>query len=352
MIITQTPVRISFFGGGTDYPAHFRRHGGAVLVSAIDQYVLITVHRLEKFAEHEIRVHYSQVESVNGLDEIRHPSARECLRFMGIDRGIEVHYVNDLPARTGLGSSSAATVGLLHALHAFKRETVAPAQLAAEAVYVEQQMIKERVGSQDQYASALGGLTRLAFACDGAVHAHPVDIAPHRLQALNDRLMLLYTGVQRHAHDVLVEQVARTESGANDGELKRMGALVEEGIEVLTEHRNLAEFGALLHDAWALKRELSTRVSTPLVDDAYARARKAGAVGGKLLGAGGGGFLLLYVEPADRAQVRAALSDLREVQFAFERSGSAIILDRPGDERRRAVDRIPPLPLRPPVVSA
>src|SRR5687768_13881537 len=145
MIITQTPVRISFFGGGTDYPAHFRRHGGSVLVSAIDQYVLITVHRLEKFAEHEIRVHYSQVESVNGLDEIRHPSARECLRFMGIDRGIEVHYVNDLPARTGLGSSSAATVGLLHALHAFKRETVEPAQLAAEAVYVEQQLIKERV---------------------------------------------------------------------------------------------------------------------------------------------------------------------------------------------------------------
>jgi D-glycero-alpha-D-manno-heptose-7-phosphate kinase len=323
-----------------------------VLVSAIDQYVLITVHRLEKFAEHEIRVHYSQVESVNRLDEIRHPSARECLRFMGIDRGIEVHYVNDLPARTGLGSSSAATVGLLHALHAFKRETVGPAQLAAEAVYVEQQLIKERVGSQDQYASALGGLTRLTFTCDGEVHAHPVELTPARLQALNDRLMLLYTGVQRHAHDVLVEQVARTESGANDRELKRMRALVDAGTEVLTQERELSEFGALLHDAWALKRELSTRVSTPLVDDAYARARTAGAVGGKLLGAGGGGFLLLYVEPADRAEVRAALSELREVQFAFEPSGSAILLDRPGAEGRRATDRISPLPLRPPVVSA
>jgi D-glycero-alpha-D-manno-heptose-7-phosphate kinase len=350
MIITRTPVRISFFGGGTDYPAHFRRHGGSVLVSAIDQFVLITVHRLEKFAEHEIRVHYSQVESVNRLDEIRHPSARECLRFMGIDRGIEVHYVNDLPARTGLGSSSAATVGLLHALHAFKRETVEPAQLAAEAVYVEQRLIKERVGSQDQYASALGGFTRLAFARDGEVHVHAVEIAPARLKALNDRLMLLYTGVQRHAHDVLGEQVARTESGDNDRGLERIGALVHAGTEVLTEGRDLAEFGALLHDGWLLKRELSTRISTPLVDEAYARAREAGAVGGKLLGAGGGGFLLLYVEPADRARVRAAVPDLREVQFAFEPGGSAIILDRPGDERRRATDRIPQL-LRPPVVS-
>jgi D-glycero-alpha-D-manno-heptose-7-phosphate kinase len=351
VIITQTPVRISFFGGGTDYPAHFRRHGGSVLVAAIDQYVLITVHRLEKFAEHEIRVHYSQVESVNGLDEIRHPSARECLRFMGIDRGIEVHYVNDLPARTGLGSSSAATVGLLHALHAFKRETISPAQLAAEAVYVEQHLIKERVGSQDQYASALGGLTRLVFAHDGKVHARQLEIAPTRLQALNDRLMLLYTGVQRHAHEILCEQVARTESGANDRDLARIGALVGAGSEILTQGRDLGEFGALLHDAWVLKRELSTRISTPLVDDAYARARQAGAIGGKLLGAGGGGFLLLYVEPADRPRVRAAMSDLREVQFAFEPGGSAIILDRPGAERRRAMDRIPPLPLRPPVVS-
>jgi len=325
MIITQTPVRISFLGGGTDYPVHFRRHGGATLVATINQHTLITVHKLTRFVDHEIRVYYSHVEVVSALDDVRHPSARECLRFAGIERGVEIHYVNDLPARTGLGSSSSATVGLLHALHALKGEVVGRTQLAAEAVYVEQEMIKERVGCQDQYACALGGLIALRFGCDGQVRIEPVIVPAGRLRALRERLMLLYTGVQRHAHEVVDEQLARTVAGDNDAPLTKLAALVDEGIRVLTGDGPLTQFGELLDDAWHLKRKLSSRVATGAVDDAYKRARAAGAVGGKLLGAGGGGFLLIYVEPERRADVRQALHDMHEVTFEFDADGSTLI---------------------------
>jgi D-glycero-alpha-D-manno-heptose-7-phosphate kinase len=332
MIITQTPVRISFFGGGTDYPEHFLRHGGATLVATIDQHTLVTVHRLTRFVEHEIRVHYSQVEIASSLDEVRHPSARECLRFSGIERGVEIHYVSDLPARTGLGSSSSATVGLLHALHALKGERVSTLRLAEEAVHVEQEMIRERVGSQDQYACAVGGLQCLRFEIDGRVCVSPVHLDPARLHALNDRLMLLYTGLQRNAHEVLDEQVTRTAAGDNRADLLRMACLVDDGIDVITGRRDLTEFGRLLHESWTLKQRLSTRITTPALDDFYRRARAAGAVGGKLLGAGGGGFLLLFVEPEHRAQVRRAVPELMEVAFRFESAGSALILNRPLEE--------------------
>lgn len=184
MIISQTPVRISFLGGGSDYPAYFRRHGGATLVASINRYTLVTVHKLTQFADHIVRVHYSRVESAQQIDETQHPSARECLRFLRIDGGIEIHYVSDLPARTGLGSSSSATVGLLHALHAFKGEMVSRERLAEEAVYVEQELIKERVGCQDQYACALGGFLHLEFQQDGSVRARPVALGTERLRAL------------------------------------------------------------------------------------------------------------------------------------------------------------------------
>ena len=337
MIITQTPVRISFFGGGTDYPVHFRKHGGATLVATIDQHTLITVHRLTRFVEHEIRVHYSRIEAVGGVDDIRHPSARECLRFAGLERGLEIHYVSDLPARTGLGSSSSATVGLLHALHVFKGESVGREQLAAEAVHVEQEMIRERVGSQDQYACAVGGLLALRFDCDGGVRVEPVVVRSERLRALNDRLMLLYTGVQRDAHDVLEEQIARTTAGENHSELVRMAALVDDGVAVLTGRCDLREFGRLLDDAWKLKRRLSSRIATDEIESLYARARDAGAVGGKLLGAGAGGFFLLFVEPDKRRQVRAALPEWREVPFEFETAGSTVILEHPAVARFTAV---------------
>lgn len=329
MIITQTPVRISFLGGGTDYPDYFRQYGGATLAATINKYTIVTVHRLTKFVDHCVRVHYSQVESVPHVEKIQHPSARECLRFLNIDSGVEIHYVSDLPARTGLGSSSSATVGLLMALHAFKGEMVSREQLAAEAVYVEQELIKERVGSQDQYACALGGFLHLQFQSSGQIRAEPIAIAQERLRALEERLMLLYTGIQRHAHEVLDEQMVRTHSGENNMDLESLKVLVKQGIGIVTDGSDLAEFGELLHEGWMFKRRLSSKITNSWIDEAYDQARRAGAVGGKLLGAGGGGFLLLYVEPYNRDRVRSALPQLRETEFSFDNSGCQIIFYRP-----------------------
>jgi D-glycero-alpha-D-manno-heptose-7-phosphate kinase len=329
VVITQTPVRISFFGGGTDYPTYFREHGGATLTVAINQHTVITVHPLTRFADHKIRVHYSVVESVNELDEIRHPSARECLRFLDIHRGVEIHYVSNLPARTGLGSSSSATVGLLHALHAFKGELVSREQLAAEAVHVEQNLIRERVGSQDQYACALGGFRHLEFHRDGSVQAAPVPLNAEQRRALQDRLLLLYTGVQRNAHDILGEQVLRTQNGANEAELRQMRAIVDAGVTAITGKGSLPEFGALLHQSWQLKRKLSSRISSASIDSAYERARQAGAVGGKLLGAGGGGFLLLFAEPERHSAIVRQVPEYQPAAFSFEDAGTQIIFYQP-----------------------
>lgn len=329
MIITQTPVRLSFLGGGTDYPVYFRQHGGTSLTTTIDKYVLISVHPLTQFADHCVRVHYSRIEAVKSIDEIQHPSARECLRFMGINEGVEIHYINDLPARTGLGSSSAATVGLLHALHAFKGEMASNEQIAAEAVYVEQELVKERVGCQDQYAVAIGGLLCHEFAQDGSVKSNPIVLATKTRAELQSNLLLFYTGIQRHAHDVVEEQLARTDAGHNATGLEIMKSLVNLGIQRISSGDNIAEFGALLHEAWMIKRGLSSKITTSWIDEVYERARKAGATGGKLLGAGGGGFLLLYVEPDQQERVRSALPELRETTFNFENAGSRVIFYRP-----------------------
>lgn len=329
MVISRTPVRISFLGGGTDYPEYFRKHGGATLVAAIDRYTVVTVHRVTQFSDHSLKVHYSKVESVQSIDQVEHPSARACLRFLGVDKGVEIHYVSDLPARTGLGSSSSATVGLLHALHAFRGEMVSRVQLAEEAVYVEQQLIGERVGSQDQYACALGGFLHLEFCVDGTVHVDPLILPAARLQHLQERLLLLYTGVQRNAHDLLDEQLARTRSGENAEALSELKALVEASTDALTGGGPLREFGELLHEGWVLKRKLSSRVSGEWVDNLYESAREAGSVGGKLLGAGGGGFLLLFVEPDRREEVKGALPDLQEATFSFEKEGSRTIFYHP-----------------------
>jgi D-glycero-alpha-D-manno-heptose-7-phosphate kinase len=330
MIITQTPLRVSFFGGGTDYPEHFSSHGGSTLGASIDKYTYITVNRLPSLFDHRIRVSYSRTELCPHVDEIQHPSVRECLRFVGIEDGIEIGVISDIPARTGLGSSSSFTVGLLHALHAFKGELVPPQQLAREAVHVEREMIRDRVGLQDQYTSALGGLLRLGFAGEREVDVRRVPLPPGRLAALQARLMLVYSGIQRHASAVLEQQLRRTESGVITPILGKLAGLVDEAVGILTvAQRPLAAFGELLHEAWTLKRQVSDAISTPFIDEAYDRARATGAIGGKLLGAGGGGFLLLYVEPDRQEAVRAALSDLHAVPFEFEQQGSRLIFFRP-----------------------
>jgi D-glycero-alpha-D-manno-heptose-7-phosphate kinase len=325
MIITQTPLRVSFLGGGTDYPEYFSRHGGATLGTAINKYVYITVTRLTEFFDHRIRASYSRHELCKSIDELQHPSVRECLRFMGISGGLEISIVSDLPARTGLGSSSSFTVGLLNALHAFKGEVVGRETLAAEAVHVERNLIVERVGLQDQYTCACGGLVKLEFQGENVVTVNPVPVPGARLAALEQRMMIFYTGQQRTAHEILETQIARTSSGAIDQSLQRMHGLVDRGVQVLSSDRDLGEFGELLDEAWVLKRQFSSAVSNPLVDDAYSRARTAGAVGGKLLGAGGGGFLLLYVEPARQEAVLRTLEGMRRVDFGFESRGSRLI---------------------------
>lgn len=325
MVISQTPVRVSFLGGGTDYPEYFNEHGGEVLAISINKYTYITLNALTQFFDHRIRISYSRTELCHEIDEIQHPSVRECLRFMGIKDRIEINVISDLPARTGLGSSSSFTVGLLHALYAFRGELVSRDQLAAEAVYVEREMMKERVGLQDQYTCALGGLLHLIF-CDGnRVIKNLVTIPKQRLMALQGRLMMFYTGLQRSAHELLEQQIERTKSGAIRGNLEQLRALVGEGIEVLASGTDLMRFGEVLHQGWLLKRGLSDSVSNALIEGAYERARRAGAIGGKLLGAGGGGFLLLYVEPESQRAVRQALADMREVHFEFEDQGSRVI---------------------------
>lgn len=328
MIITRTPVRLSFLGGGSDYPDHFRTHSGQTLSVTIDKYSYVTVNRLADIFDYSIRISYSKLELVRNLDEIKHPAVRECLRFLELDRGVEINYVGDLPARSGLGSSSSFTVGLLHALHALRGELVSRGQLAEEAVHVEQNMIRERVGCQDQYACAHGGLLHLKFNGDG-VRVVPVPMSAPRLEELREHLLLLYTGIQRDAHDILEEQIDRTKKGDIIADLRRLSSLVDEGLELLVSDAPIAGFGELLHDAWTTKRGLSSRVSTDAIDGYYETARRFGAVGGKLLGAGGGGFLLLVVPPDRRGEVIRALPALPQISFGFDFTGSHVLFYSP-----------------------
>ncbi len=325
MITVRTPVRVSFLGGGTDYPDYFRQHGGATLVTTIDQYTYVTVRPLSACFAHRIGVYYDRVEQVQTLAEIQHPAVRECLRFVGIDRGVEIHLMGDLPVCTGLGSSSALTVGLLNALHAYQGEEVTASQVAREAIYVEQTLIGERVGCQDQVACAHGGLLHLQFGQDDQIDVTPVALRAERRTTLQQQLMLFYTGIRRRAHDVLAEQLARTTTNRLDHELAGLAELVEQGVYLLTNAGDLAEFGTLLHEGWLLKRRFSSQVSNPAIDAWYTRARCAGAIGGKLLGAGSGGFLLFFVAPADQPAVRQALPELHEVNFHFDGTGSQIL---------------------------
>ncbi|HWB53854.1 MAG TPA: hypothetical protein VG722_06665 [Tepidisphaeraceae bacterium] len=332
MIITMTPLRVSFLGGGTDYPEHFRQHGGATLATSINKYTYVTVTRLTEFFDHRIRVSYSRTELCKTVDEIQHPAVRACLEFMNIDGGVEISVVSDLPARTGLGSSSSFTVGLLHALHGFQGKVVSREELAAEAVHVERNIIQERVGLQDQYACAIGGALHLQFSGNNRVNACPLVIPPTRAAAMESRLLMFYTGLQRTAHEVLESQLQRTSAGQITPYLNHLTGLVSDGIDTLTSERPLSEFGQLLHEGWMLKRQFSDAISNEFIDDAYGRARRAGAIGGKLLGAGGGGFLLLYVEPEDQPAVRAALAGMLEVNFNFDDQGSRLIFYKPDSQ--------------------
>jgi D-glycero-alpha-D-manno-heptose-7-phosphate kinase len=327
MIICRTPFRISFFGGGTDYPSWYRSHGGAVLAATIDKYCYLTCRHLPPFFEHRIRVVYRKIETCHTADEVRHPVVREALKHLDFQDGLELHHDGDLPARSGMGSSSAFTVGLLHALHALRGERRTRMQLARESIHVEQELVRETVGAQDQVMAAFGGFQHVQFYPDDRITVDPLPLPPGRVAELNAHLMLFYTGLARTASEIADSYAADLE--ARRRPLETMRRLVDEGADLLVSGLDIRGFGELLHEGWQAKRGLSDRVSTPRVDELYERARGAGAIGGKLTGAGGGGFLLLFVPPAQQPAVRAALDGLLHVPFTFESAGSQIIFYEP-----------------------
>jgi D-glycero-alpha-D-manno-heptose-7-phosphate kinase len=330
MVISRTPFRISFFGGGTDYPIWYRDHGGTVLGTTIDKYCYISCRYLPPFFEHRIRVVYSRIENCQSVDEIAHPAAREVLRFLGIERGVEIHHDGDLPARSGMGSSSSFTVGLLHALYALQGNMPSKRQLALESIRIEQELIRETVGSQDQVLAAFGGFNHIVFSANGEISVRPVTISAERLKELNSHLMLFYSGIDRTASDIAESYI--TDLNGKKSQLRIMKDLVDESISILTGGRDIGAFGALLHESWQAKRGLSAKVSNTQVDEIYELALTKGALGGKLLGAGGGGFMLLFVPPERQAKVRESLKNLIYVPFRFEFAGSQIIFFDPQEE--------------------
>ncbi len=326
MIISRTPFRVSFFGGGTDYPGWFEENKGAVLATTIDKYCYITCRYLPPFFEHTSRIVYSEIERVKTVSEIDHPAVREVLRFLRIHEGIEIHHDGDLPARTGLGSSSSFTVGLLNALYALKGIIPTKERLAREAIYIEQEKCKENVGCQDQALAAYGGFNYIEFGGHEHLQARKVTISVEKLQLLQKHLMIFFTGFSRMASEIAAHQIKNIPKKKK--ELKAMYQMTNKALEIVMRD-DLLPFGKLLDESWKIKRSLSDKVTTPYINDLYEAARRAGALGGKLLGAGGGGFILLFAPPSAQPKIRKALKELLEVPFKFENLGSQIIFYQP-----------------------
>jgi D-glycero-alpha-D-manno-heptose-7-phosphate kinase len=328
MIITRTPLRVSFFGGGTDYPVWYREFGGAVLSTAIDKWCYITCRRLPPFFEYHSRISYSKVENVDKNTAIQHPSVRACLQYLGVDEGVEIHHVADLPARTGLGTSSAFTVGLLLGLYGLKDQMRNKHALAQDAIHVEQDLLQEAVGSQDQISAAYGGFNRINFHVDGSFEVKQILTSADRLAELQQHFALFFTGFSRTASEVAKEQIKMTPHRKRELDLIRQ--MVDEAQDVITSsNRSFAEFGRLLHESWQIKRTLTQNITNSSLDDIYEAGRSAGALGGKLLGAGGGGFMLFFVPPERRKELRARLKNLLCVPVAFSNRGSHVVVYEP-----------------------
>ncbi len=325
MVITRTPFRISFFGGGSDYPVFYRENGGEVLNTTINQYCYITCRHLPPFFDYKYRIRYSKSELTNTVDEIEHPSVRECLRFCGIEHGVEIVHTSDIPAMSGIGSSSSFTVGLLQALYALKGEMVTKRQLAFDAIHIEQNIIGESVGSQDQTAAAFGGFNHMEFGGrNDGIFVQPVVLPREKLRYLQDNLLFYFTGFSRYSSEIATEQVRNTQQKLS--ELRRMREMVPEALDILRGPiQGYHEFGRLLHESWMLKRGLTELISNSKIDEIYETAIRAGALGGKLCGAGGGGFFLFFVPPENQRRVKEALRRLLLVPFRFENLASHIV---------------------------
>ena len=328
MVITSTPLRVSFFGGGTDYPVWYREHGGAVLSTTIDKSCFITCRWLPPFFEYHSRISYSKVENVGENAAIQHPSVRGCLQYLGIGEGVEIHHIADLPARTGLGTSSAFTVGLLLGLYALRNQMRDKHSLAMEAIKVEQEILKEAVGAQDQVSAAYGGFNRINFGRDGSIEVNRILTSEDRLAELEQHLALYFTGFSRTASEIAQEQLRLTPQRTR--ELNAMHELVDEAEAIIINpNRSLNEFGRLLHEGWKIKRTLTQKISSPILDEIYEAGLGAGALGGKLLGAGGGGFMAFFVPPERRQALRTRLKKLLCIPFAFSTRGSHVVVYEP-----------------------
>ncbi len=325
MIITRTPFRMSFFGGGTDLPAWYADNGGAVLSTTIDKYCYICLRRLPPFFDYKHKiVFFSKQEAFNEIDEIEHPAVRETYRYMDVKDGLIMQHDGDLPSHSGLGSSSAFTVGLLHALYALRGKMASKKRLALEAIHIEQNMIKEAVGSQDQVASAFGGLNKIIFSANNNVEVKPFVITAEKYAHLQNCLMLFFTGFARFAVEIEKDKLRQLDS--NNNSLSLMQSMVDSAAGILDgDISGYNDFGKLLHESWTLKKQLSSKVSTDVINDIYIKAMQSGAIGGKILGAGGGGFMLFFVKPEDRERLRQGLAPLLHVPFRFDTLGSQVI---------------------------
>ena len=322
MIIIQTPLRVSFFGGGTDFSAYYLQEGGAVLSSTIDKYIFVTI---KKRFDAKIRVGYTKTEMVDHIDELKHELIREALRKTGITQGVEITTMGDIPSEgSGLGSSSTVTVGALHAMYTYQSKIVNAEKLATEACEIEIDTLGSPIGKQDQYIAAYGGLRFIEFRQDGSIHPEKVHVSENTCRALNDNFMLFYTGMSRQANSILKEQKANINDRQETlHKLKTMAYTAREALEA----SNIELLGDLLHQSWLTKQQLATSISNDAINEMYAAARKAGAIGGKITGAGGGGFLLLYCPFEKQNAVRATLHGLQELPFTLERDGTKVIFN-------------------------
>ena len=324
MIIVQTPLRISFFGGGSDFPEWYNQHGGKVLTSTIDKHCYLNVRFWPPFFSEKYRISYSVIEHAKSASEIKHPSAKACIERSGIKEGLEVTYNGDLPAHSGLASSSAYTVGLLNALHGLKGIRRSPLELAEEAIYLEQKVMKDIVGCQDQIEVAFGGFNLIEFENEGTFKVSSLPVSKARLARLEKNLILVYSGKSRFSSSIATDLVSNFEQKKD--EIKSMLLLVDEGARILLdENADIDDFGRLLNETWERKRNLSCKISTSVLDDIYTRALRNGALGGKTLGAGGGGFMLLFVPEEKRAAVSSSLNGYLSVPFSFVDYGSRIL---------------------------
>ena len=328
MIISKTPFRISFFGGGTDYPEWYHENGGSVLATTIDKYCYISCRHLPPFFEHKHRIVYSKIESVKTTEEIQHPVVRAVLSNLSITDGLEIHHDADLPARSGLGSSSSFTVGLINVLNALKGLQISKQDLAKQATYIEQEVLKETVGSQDQVLAAFGGFNRIDFHPDDSFNISPVIINKDLVEQLQSHMLLFFTGLSRFSSDIARDKVSNFTNRFQ--ELTQIKEMVDEGMSILQSPSTpIMHLGKLMHESWKLKRSLSAKVSTPKIDEIYEAGIKAGATGGKILGAGGGGFILFFAEPKNHKKIRERLKSLVHVAFHFDDVGSKIVVYEP-----------------------